>query len=70
MEDGLAIAELVTKNNLLKYKLIKKELFWNIEGDEKRITDHKVKMARKNIVLSKFMNIKGYSIDKLIRAAI
>lgn len=70
MEDGLAIAELVTKNDLLKYKLIKKELFWNIEGDEKRITDHKVKMARKNIVLGTFMQIKGYSADEFFKAAL
>lgn len=68
MEDGLAIAELVTKNKGLKYKIFKNDLFWNIQGNEKRIADHKIKMARKNLVLSTFMNIKGYSIDKLLEA--
>jgi len=68
MEDGLAIAELVTKNNGLKYKLIRKNLFWNIEGNGERVIRQKKKMARKNIVLNTFMNIKGYSIDKLIAA--
>lgn len=70
MEDGLAIAELVTKNSGLKYRLIKKALFWNIEGGEKRVIKQKKKMARKNIVLSTFIQIKGYSIDKLVKAAI
>ena len=67
MEDGLAIAELVTKNKDLKYKLIKKPLSWSINENNKK--DHKIKMARKNIVLSTFINIKGYSIDKLREAA-
>ncbi len=70
MEDGLAIAELVTNNNGLKYKLIENELSWFIEGDGEDVIKQKKKMARKNIVLSTFMNIKGYSIEKLMRAAI
>ncbi len=68
MEDGLAIAELVTKNKGLKYALYGEKIFWNIEGDKDRILNHKLKMARKNIVLSTFMNIKGYSADKLREA--
>lgn len=65
MEDGLAIAKLVTNNPGLKYKLIPKEIYWNIMGDKKKAEEHKIKMARKNIVLSTFINIKGYSINKL-----
>lgn len=71
MEDGLAIAELVTNNpdKELKYKLIEnKLLYWNITGNKERTIKHKKKMARKNIVLSTFMNIKGCSIDKLREA--
>ncbi len=68
MEDGLAIAALVSNNENLKFKLIDERLPWRIEGDYKRIMKHKIKMARKNIVLSAFMNIKGYSIDKLREA--
>ncbi len=70
MEDGLAIARLVYNNKDLKYKLIDKELLWNIDKDYKRIFKHKVKLARKNIVLSTLINIKGYSIDKLMEAKI
>lgn len=70
MEDGLAIARLVTNNpdKCLKYKLIKESLYWNIYGDKERLIKHKKKMARKNIVLSTFMNIKGYSTDKFKKA--
>lgn len=70
MEDGLAIAALVSNNEDLKFKLIDERLPWRIvEGCERRMK-HKIKMARKNIVLSTFMNIKGYSIDKLREAAV
>lgn len=68
MEDGLAILKALNKNKDLKFILLEDELFWNIRGDELRILKHKLKMARKNIVLSTFMNIKGYSIDKLREA--
>lgn len=70
MEDGLAIARLITNNpdKDLKYKLIEEELYWNIYRDEERSIKHKKKMARKNIVLSTFINIKGYSIYKLKKA--
>ncbi|MEK7143048.1 MAG: hypothetical protein AAB785_02460 [Patescibacteria group bacterium] len=70
MEDGLAISKALDKNSNLKYKLLKDELFWNIDGDDERKIDQKVKLARKNIVLSTFINIKGYSIEKLRSAAI
>jgi hypothetical protein len=68
MEDGLAIAELINKNPELKFKLIEEELSWNIQGNEDRIKKQKKKMARKNIVLSTFINIKGYSIEALSKA--
>ncbi|MBU3924818.1 hypothetical protein KJ575_00220 [Patescibacteria group bacterium] len=68
MEDGIAIAALISNNENLKFKLIDERLCWKIVGDCKRETNHKIKMARKNIVLSTFMNIKGYSIDKLREA--
>lgn len=72
MEDGLAIAKIITNNpdKDLKYKLIenkKNKKDWIIRGNEERLIKHKIKMARKNIVLSIFMNIKGYSIDKLTK---
>jgi hypothetical protein len=70
MEDGLAIARLVNNNSNLKYELYKKHLQWNIEGNKDRIIEQKKKMARKNIVLSTFMQMKGYSVDKLIDAGI
>ena len=68
MEDGLAITALVSNNKNLKFKLIDKILKWDI--DKKREILHKTKMARKNIVLSTFINIKGYSVDKLMKAKI
>ncbi|MDD4938059.1 MAG: hypothetical protein PHX34_03545 [Candidatus Shapirobacteria bacterium] len=68
MEDGLVIAEFITKNKRLRYKLIGDEpLDWQIDGENRRFKQ-KVKMARKSIVLTTFMNIKGYSIDKLMKA--
>jgi len=71
MEDGLAIAEIVTKNKGLRYKLIGDNyLSWWIDFDEKRRFKQKVKMARKSIVLTTLMNIKGYSIDRLIEAGL
>lgn len=68
MEDGLAIAKLVSSNDNLKFKLINERLPWRIDEDRERRIKHKIKMARKNIVLSKFMEMKGYSIDKLMAA--
>ena len=68
MEDGLAIAALISNNKNLKFKLINDKLGWKI--DKKDDIKHKTKMARKNIVLSTFMNIKGYSTDKLMKAKI
>lgn len=68
MEDGLAIAKLVSSNENLKYKLINERLPWRIDEDHKRRMTHKIKMARKNIVLNKFIGLKGYSIDKLMAA--
>lgn len=69
MEDGLAIAELITRNEGLKYELIGDNyLSWWIDIDENRKFKQKVKMARKSIVLATFMNIKGYSINKLMEA--
>lgn len=70
MEDGLVIAQFTTKNPELKFKLLDKELPWNIVGNEERIKKHKKKLARKNIVLDEFMRIKGYSIDALMKAKI
>ncbi len=67
MEDGLAIAELITKDSKLECILIEKILAWNIESDPGRVLRHKEKMARKNIVLSTFIQIKGYSVEKLIK---
>jgi len=68
MEDGLAIAELATKNPELKFKLLEEELYCNVLGDEEVIKKHKIKMARKNLVLSFFINIKGYSSESLRKA--
>lgn len=69
MEDGLAIAELVSNNENLKYKLIDDNFpSWRIDCDEKRILSQKIKMARKSIVLAAFMSIRGYSKDKLLKA--
>ena len=68
MEDGLLIAKLTTENPEARYKLLDEKLPWNIIGDKERIKNHKIKMVRKNIVLKKFINIKGYSIDALVKA--
>lgn len=57
MEEGLAIAELKSKDKSLEYQLIKKELPWNIEESRKKT--HKIKMARKNTVLKKFFKKKN-----------
>ncbi len=70
MEDGLAIAGLVSEDENLRFKLIDDNLPWKIDEDFKMVMKYKIKMARKNIVLSTFMNIKGYSIDKLMKAKI
>lgn len=64
MEDGLAIAELVSKNGGLKYKLIGDNyLSWFIDGDEKRKLKQKVKMARKSIVLATFLAERGFNLN-------
>ena len=63
MEDGLAILKAVNENDNLKFFRLEDKLPWNISNNS--IKRHKQKMARKNIVLSMFANIKGYSIDKL-----
>ncbi len=70
MEDGLAIARIIhySPNKLLNYELIKEPIDWEIENDAKRILEHKKKLARKNIVLSTFMNVRGYSVEQLARA--
>jgi hypothetical protein len=70
MEDGLAIAKLVYDDSDLKCKLIKNPLPWTISGDDSRKMKHRLKMARKNIVLSTFINIKGYSVEKLNNSVI
>lgn len=73
MEDGFAIAELISNNKdevKYTYKLFDKYLFWRLPKKNERVLKHKIKLARKNIVLSTFVNIKGYSIDKLREAAI
>jgi hypothetical protein len=72
MEDGLAIAKLVNDNPTLnlKCKLIKEPLDWIIEENDARRLNHRLKMARKNIVLSTFINIKGYSMERFKKAII
>lgn len=73
MEDGLAIARLLTlyNNNNLKFRRLKykgQSLNWNLPDDDNNKLKQKKKMARKNIVLSTFMGIRGYSIEQLRNA--
>jgi len=70
MEDGLAIARLISKDPDLKFKLIDEILPWRIDEKFERRLKHKVKMARKNAVLSHLINVNGYSIDKLMESKI
>lgn len=70
MEDGLAVARLVSKNSDLRFKLIDERLPWRIDEKFERRLKHKIKMARKNEVLGHLMNMKGHSVDKLISAKI
>jgi len=71
MEDGLAIAHLLSTDKFKdwKYKLIEgKPPKWIIPDDLGNGAGQRIKMARKNIVLSTFMNIRGYSIERLRQA--
>ena len=70
MEDGLAIAALVSNNkNLnLKFKLIDERLPWRVDKDFEAVLNHKIKMARKNKVLTTFIEKERYSIDELMKA--
>ncbi len=72
MEDGLAIAALVSNNRdlNLKFKLINERLPWRIIENCGRRMKHKIKMARKNKVLSVFIKKKKYSINELMKAKV
>jgi len=69
MEDGLAIAQAVSKKPSLKYKLIDKNfLSWKIKTDKKQ--SHREKLARKDSVLRDFMALRNYSVNDLVSADI
>lgn len=65
MEDGLAIAQAVSQERGLKYKLIKRINLplWKVKSDKKQ--DHKEKLARKDTVLRNFMAVRNYSVRNL-----
>jgi hypothetical protein len=74
MEDGLAIARLLSfpanrHRTCLLCDFEGQPLSWNVSSDEAKRQEHKAKMARKNIVLSAFMGMKGYSVERLREAA-
>ncbi len=66
MEDGLAIAKALSKiSSSIKFKLIKKgSLYWRVNNTDK----HRQKLARKNKVMSNFMEHRGYSINSLTKS--
>lgn len=64
MEDGLAIAKAISqKKEGIYCKLLNKKLPWRIDLLKKR--DHQEKLARKEIVMERFIKEKGYSLKDL-----
>lgn len=72
MEDGLAIAEAVSKSNKkIKYKLLKRPLLnWEVNSSDGEIKRHGQKLARKETVLRNFMAVRNYSVKDLENAEI
>lgn len=71
MEDGLAIAQAVSKRNQnIQFKLLDKTLNWEVNGNNNKIKKHREKLARKNPVLQNFMAIRNYSVRDLENAEI
>lgn len=68
MEDGLAIARLIQQDSSLWYTLLSPELPWYFKNDEHRRLKHKIKMARKNMVLEKYLEISGLGAGILQKA--
>lgn len=66
MEDGLAIAKACTFDNKLRYRLLEKQLGWEV--NDKKYLEHRKKIVRKDIVLSHFIGLKGYSVNALKKA--
>ncbi|HDZ86765.1 MAG TPA: hypothetical protein ENH57_03625 [Actinobacteria bacterium] len=64
MEDGLAIAKATKKDSNIKFKLFESKLIWEIE--KSKIFNHRLKLARKEIVMRNFMKEKGYSEKTLL----
>jgi hypothetical protein len=65
MEDGLAIAKAASQKgkDRIYFKLFEKKINWNIDLTKKR--SHREKLARKDIVLRNFMEVRGYSVKDL-----
>lgn len=70
MEDGLAIAKAATLCGTdVKFKLLNQPLvLWDIEMAHGKVTDHRKKLARKEMVLRNFMAVRDYSVDDLLKA--
>jgi hypothetical protein len=70
MEDGLEIARLTTHDSSLRYALLEDGPAWNIStlANPERILRHKIKMARKNQVLSAFIKTRHYSLERMLAA--
>lgn len=68
MEDGLAIAQAVSKSKGskdVKFKLIEKSLNWEIRDGNDGIEKHLKKLARKETVMRNFMVMRNYSVEDL-----
>ena len=72
MEDGLAIAEAVSRRNKkIKYKLLKRPLLnCEVNNNDNEIKKHRQKLARKDTVLRNFMAVRNYSVSDLESAGI
>lgn len=66
MEDGLAIAKAVSNKKIeVHFKLISEFLLWKIQNNQKQ----NEKLARKEKVLTDFIKLRNYSLEKLKGAA-
>jgi len=61
MEDGLAIAQAVSRSKDIRFKLLKEPLTWTVNKTE----EHRQKLARKEYVMRNFMAVRNYSVEDL-----
>lgn len=71
MEDGLAIAKATSPNKIIKirFKLLDEPLLlWEIDDNDSKVKQHRIKLARKETVMRSFMSVRDYSMGDLKNA--